>query len=170
MSKVAHANRQHMPLNNDPPLLRAEDDRRLLRGFGIACFFIILGWTIPYMLIVPVLRLEAAFSMMSTGVPSLLGSDLTLLVPCALAIYYVLFGKSVREFLGKYPWFGPFILIAFNLTLGTTLMAHGAYIASANKLGTTSVSYIILVLFLTWRIMWSVFAYWRPLTSFVVRT
>jgi hypothetical protein len=142
--------------------------QRLLRFIGVASFFVFLGWTIPYMIIVPFLRVGETFSMLSSGTPSLLGPDLTTMVPCAIAVYYVLFGKSVGEFWSKFPWFGPFVLVAFTASLGTTLMAHLAYIATAHKLESVSVSLTVLAAFLTWRCMVIFLAFLRPLDRFVV--
>jgi hypothetical protein len=141
--------------------------QRLLRCVGVATFFVCLGWTIPYMVIVPFLRMGEAFSMVSTGTPVLLGPDLTTLIPCALCMYYVFFGKSVRQFWSRVPCFGPFILMAFAASLGTTLTAHLAYVTAADKFERPGVFLAALAGFLTWRIAVSALAYLRPLDRFV---
>jgi len=134
----------------------------------VATFFVCLGWTIPYMIVVPFVRIGQAFSMLSTGTPVLLGPDLTMLVPCAMCVSYVLFGKSVREFWSRVPCFGPLILIAFTASVGTTLTAHLAYVTTSHKFGRPSVFLAVLAAFLTWRVAIAALAYLQPLESFVV--
>jgi hypothetical protein len=97
----------------------------------------------------------------------LLGPDLTFLVPCAMCVLYVLGGKSVRKFWSRLPWFGPFILLAFAATLGSTLMAHLAYVITANDAGAPVLILAVIAMFLTWRVAVSTLAWRCPLESVV---
>ena len=126
--------------------------QQVLHVLGVATFFVCLGWTIPYMITVPFLRLQNAFTMMWTGMPILLGRDLTTMAPCALAVCFVLYGKSVRAFWSRWPWSGPFILVAFIAALGTILMAHLAYVSTAYKYERWSVVRLCSEPFL-WRVV-----------------
>ena len=142
--------------------------QRVLHVLGVATFVVCLGWTIPYMITVPFLRLQDAFAMMWTGMPVLLGRDLTRMVPCGLAVYYVLYGKSVRAFWSRWPWSGPLILVSFFAALGTTLMAHLAYVSTAHKLERWSVLLAVFGAFVPWRVLIIALAWMRPLESFVI--
>jgi len=146
------------------------DSQRLFYLLGVATFFVCLGWTIPYMVIVPFHRLGATWSMLSTGTPVLLGPDLTFLVPCAMCVLYVLGGKSVRAFWSRVPWFGPFIVLAFAATLGSTLMAHVAYVITANDLGASILFPAVGAMFLAWRAAVATLAWRWPLESFIGRS
>ena len=145
------------------------NSQRALCILGVATFFVCLGWTIPYMVIVPFHRLSETWSMLSTGTPVLLGPDLTFLVPCAMGVLYVLGGKSVRAFWSRVPWFGPFILLAFAATLGSTLMAHLAYVITANDLGAPVLFLAVIAMFLAWRSAVSTLAWRWPLESVFAR-
>jgi hypothetical protein len=142
--------------------------QRMLRFVAVTAFFVFLGWTIPYMVIVPILRVQQTLQMVGSGYPVLIGPDITTLVPCAMATYYVLFGNAVRAFWSRFPWFAPFVLVVFLTSLGTTVMAHFTYKAAANKVSTPGLFIVALVTFLAWRILAVVFGYWRPLERFVV--
>ncbi|MBV9522837.1 MAG: hypothetical protein JO010_08590 [Alphaproteobacteria bacterium] len=142
--------------------------QQVLHVLGVATFFVCLGWTIPYMITMPFLRLQQAFTMMWTGMPILLGRDLTMMVPCALAVYFVLYGKSVRAFWSRWPWSGPLILVCFIAALGTTLMAHLAHVATANKLERWSVVLAVFGAFVLWRALITALAWMRPLENFVI--
>ncbi len=146
--------------------MQPADSSRLLHLLGVATFFVCLGWTIPYMVIVPFHRLGETWSMLSTGMPVLLGPDLTFLAPCAMSVLYVLFGKSVRAFWSRVPWFAAFIVLAFAATLGTTLMAHLAYVITANDLGAPVLFLAVIAVFLTWRVAVSTLAWRWPLERF----
>jgi hypothetical protein len=142
--------------------------QQVLHVLGVVTFFVCLGWTIPYMITLPFLRLQNAFAMMWTGMPILLGRDLTMMVPCALAVYFVLYGKSVRAFWSRWPWSGPLILVSFIAALGTTLMAHLAYVSTAYKLERWSVMLVVLGAFVLWRVLITALTWMRPLESFVI--
>jgi hypothetical protein len=142
--------------------------QRVLHVLGVTTFFVCLGWTIPYMITVPILRLQNAFAMMWTGMPIQLGRDLTMMVPCALAVYFILYGRSVRAFWSTWPWSGPLILVAFITALGTTLMAHLAYLTTVHKLERWSAVLAVLGAFILWRVLIIALAWMRPLENFVV--
>ena len=142
--------------------------QQVLYFLGVATFLACLGWTVPYMITVPFLRLQDVCTMIWTGTPLLIGHDLTLMVPCALAVYFILFGRSVRTFWSRWPWSGPLILVFFVAALGTTLMAHMTYIATARKLDQWSVVLAALGAFVLWRAVMIVLAWMRPLKTFVI--
>jgi hypothetical protein len=142
--------------------------QQVLHALGVATFFLCLGWTIPYMITSPFLRLQNVVVMMWTGMPVLLGRDLTTMVPCALAVYFVLYGKSVRAFWSRWPWSGPLFLVFFIAALGTTLMAHLAYVTTAHKLERWNVVLAVLGAFVLWRFVITALAWIRPLEYFVI--
>jgi hypothetical protein len=151
-----------------PPATKKARSQQVLHVLGVATFFVCLGWTIPYMITVPFLRLQNVFEMMWTGMPVLLGRDLTTMVPCALAVYFILYGKSVRAFWSRWPWSGPLILVFFIAALGTTLMAYLAYVSTAHKLERWSVVLAVLGAFVLWCFLIIVLAWMRPLENFVI--
>jgi hypothetical protein len=148
----------------------AEDTlkQRVLRFAAVTAFLVLLGWTIPYMVIVPFSRVITTVQMIRSGYPTLLGQDLSTLVPCAIATYYVLFGNAVRAFWARLPWFAPFVLIAFHTTVASTIMAHVVYLAAAEKVSPPGLIAVAVAVFLAWRLLVVAFHQWRPLETFVV--
>lgn len=131
-------------------------------------FIVVLGWTIPYMLVMPFVRTYQVFAMVGSGNPIFLGSDLTLLVPCTAAVCYIFFGHFVRRFWSRFPWFAPLIAVAFSATVGTTLMAHLSYTVAAGGSESAVIGLVALATFIIWRTVVVLSAIWRPLETLIV--
>ena len=77
---------------------------RFIRVAAIGVFFAVFWWTIPFMLMVPVVRITEIWGMLRDGSVVPLGRDLSFLAPCGLCLYYILHGHAVRALWVHWPW------------------------------------------------------------------
>lgn len=108
--------------------LVADGVKRLLTWCKLALFWLMLGWTIPYMVVLPLVRLRVIGLMLITGKAPVLGQDLTLLVPVTLALFYLVTSRSLSGLLRSVPVLRPGLFMAYIMAVGTTLTAHVLYL------------------------------------------
>lgn len=71
--------------------------------------------------------------MLFAGQPALLGPDLTLLVVCAIGMYYLFFGDAVQTLWSRQLWFRPLILYCGIATFTLTITAHACFLAAGSE-------------------------------------
>ena len=103
---------------------------RILTWIGVVSFWLFLGWwCVPLIFLMPLYRLYDVGNMLVTGQAPLLGSDLTLLVPATLTIWYLYAGGAVgRRMFWHLPVLRPALLMAWTMMVATSLSAHTLFL------------------------------------------
>jgi hypothetical protein len=124
-------------------------NERIYRLVALVSYLVCFGFAIPFMVVVPFVRLNALWEMSTTNNPALLGPDLSLLFPFAVSLYYLFYGKTIRHMFARNIWFRPLMLYAALATLVLTITAHACYLAAGAKVNVIPIA--ILGLFI-WRL------------------
>lgn len=108
---------------------------RILTWIGVVSFWFFLGWwCIPLIFFMPLYRLNEVGNMLVTGQAPLLGSNLTLLVPATLTIWYLYAGGAVgRRIFWHVPVLRPALFMAWTMMVATSLAAHTLFLGLLHR-------------------------------------
>ncbi len=142
---------------------------RALRVLGVVAFIVLLGWTLPGLGVVPVLRIMDLVTMLREGRALFLGADVSLLVPFTVGLYAAWTSTTLRRFLGRWPWLWPLLILLWFYTVGFTLTTHAVYELLLASPGARLLPGAVAVVgVLLTRGVTGAFFLWRPMEGFVV--
>lgn len=126
---------------------------KIFRALSIILYTILWGWAVPVLVVLPIIRLTELWDMAVNNTPVLLGPDLSLLIPCTIAVCYLSQGEIMRHVLKRSAWLRPLLLQAWVAAVTLTLTAHACYLLAGDR---TLVILAAVTGIIVWRITISV--------------